>query len=170
MVGEYDGTLPTGGRMPPGTSGRQRQIDVGRLWSGGVATAVVAALIGLVGVLIVRAAFNVALYAPAEAGALGDQSTLLLCVVAAAAALAATGLVHLLLLTTPRPLTYFGWIVGLVTVAVVVAPFVTGEPLAVKLAISLINLIIGIAIGSLVSGAAAAATRPAVPRRRFEIE
>jgi hypothetical protein len=170
MVGEYDGALPTGGRMPPEASGRQPRIDVGRLWSGGVATAVVAALIGLVGVLIVRAAFNVALYAPAEAGALGDQSTLLLCVVAAAAALAATGLVHLLLLTTPRPLTYFGWIVGLVTAAVVVLPFVTGEPLPVKLAISAINLIIGIAIGSLVSGAAAAATRSAVPRRRFEIE
>lgn len=170
MVGEYDSTLPTGGRVPPGASGQQRRIDVARLWSGGIATAVVAALIGLVGVLIVRAAFNVALYAPPEAGALGDQSTLLLCVVAAVAASAATGLVHLLLLTTPRPLTYFGWIVGLVTTAVVVFPFVTGEPLPVKLAISLINLVIGIAIGSLVSGAAAAATRRAGPQRRFEIE
>ena len=156
--------------MPRGASGRQPRIDVVRLWSGGVATAVVAALIGLVGVLIVRAAFNIALYAPAEAGALGDQSTLLLCVVAAAAALAATGLVHLLLLTTPRPLTYFGWIVGLITVAVVVLPFVSGAPLPIKLAISMINLIIGIAIGSLVSGAAAAATRRARPRQSFEIE
>jgi len=52
----------------------------------------------------------------------------------------------------------------------VVFPFVTGEPLPVKLAISLINLVIGIAIGSLVSGAAAAATRRAGPQRRFEIE
>lgn len=170
MVGEYDSTLPAGGRVPPEMPRRQPRLDVGRLWAGGVATAVVAALIGLVGVLIVRAAFNVALYAPPEAGALGDESTIVLCLTAAAAALAATGLVHLLLLSTPRPLTYFGWIVGLVTAAVVVVPFVTGAPLPVKLAIALINLIIGIAIGSLVSGAAASATRAAVSRRRFEIE
>lgn len=44
---------------------RRRPIDTTRLWSGGLATAVVAALIGLVGVLIVRAVFRVALHAPA---------------------------------------------------------------------------------------------------------
>src|SRR5215212_1740974 len=98
------------------------RLEVGRLWAGGVATAVVAALIALVGVLIVRAVLRIALYAPKEAGALGDGDTVVLCVAAAAAALAATGLVHLLLLATPRPLSYFSWIVGLLTAVAVVMP------------------------------------------------
>ena len=170
MAGYYDETVPAGGpAIPPDRSGAPR-INVTRLWAGGLATAVVAALIGLVGVLVVRAVFRVALYAPSEAGAFGDGDTLLLCVTAAAAALAATGLVHLLLLGTPRPLAYFGWIVGLVTAAAVVLPFLSGGSLAIALAVSMIHLVIGLAIGSLVSGAAASATRVTAPRQRFDIE
>jgi hypothetical protein len=134
-------------------------INVARLWSGGVATAVVAALIGLVGVLVARAVFQVAFAGSKEAGALGDYNTVLLCAGAAVAALAATGLAHLLLLGTPRPLSYLGWIIGLVTVIAVVLPFLSGRPLTTALTQAVIHLVIGIAIGSLVSGAAAAASR-----------
>ena len=38
------------------------RLEVGRLWAGGVATAVVAALLALVGVLIVRAVLRIATY------------------------------------------------------------------------------------------------------------
>ena len=38
-------------------------------------------------------------------------------------ALAATGLVDLLSVITPRPRAFFGWIVGLVTVSTMVLPF-----------------------------------------------
>lgn len=134
-------------------------VNAGRLWAAGVATAIVSALIGLVGVLVVRAVFNVALYAPKEASAVGDIDTGLLCVAAAGGALVATGLVHLLLLSTPRPLAYFGWIVGLVTLAAVVVPFLSVTPLSVAVAMAVIHLIIGLAIGTLVSGAARAASR-----------
>ena len=157
-----DETAPVRGSGAP-------RVDAGRLWAGGVAAAVVAALIALVGVLVVRAIFRIALYAPSEAGAFGDSDTAVLCLVAAAAALAATGLAHLLLLATPRPLTYFGWIVGLLTTAAVVVPFLSG-PLPIALAQAVIHLVIGLAIGSLVSGAAVSASRRAVPRQRFEIE
>jgi hypothetical protein len=135
------------------------RINAARLWSGGVATAVVAALIGLVGVLVARAVFQVAFAGSKEAGALGDSNTVLLCVLAAVAALAATGLAHLLLLSTPRPLSYLGWIVGLVTVIAVVLPFLSGRPLPAALTQALIHLVIGMAIGSLVTGAAASASR-----------
>lgn len=162
----YDETSPAGGR-PPG----QAPINVARLWSGGLATAIVAALIGLVGVLIARAVAQVALYAPREASAFGDASTVVLCLTAAAAALAATALAHLLLLGTPRPLSYFSWIVGLVTVAVVVVPFLTAASLPIALAMGVIHGVIGLAIGSLVSGAAASASRPARARpQRYEID
>jgi hypothetical protein len=144
---------------PPGPPARPH-VNAGRLWAAGVATAVVCALIGLVGVLVVRAVLKVALYAPESASAFGDKDTAALCLVAAAAALVATGLMHLLLLTTPRPRMYFGWIVGLGTLAAVVVPFLSEDDLSVAVAMAVIHLIIGLAIGTLISGAAASASRP----------
>jgi hypothetical protein len=137
------------------------RINAARLWSGGLATAVVAALIGLVGVLVVRAVLRVAFSGAPEAGVFGDSGTVVLCVLAAASALAATGLAHLLLLGTPRPLAYLAWIIGLVTAIAVVLPFLSGRDLAVVLAQAAIHLVIGLAVGSLVTGTAAAASREA---------
>ncbi len=141
------------------------RVDVARLWSGGIATAIVAALVGLVGVLVVRAVFKLVGYT-AGGASFDDAGTVVLCVAAAVAALAGTGLVHLLLLATPRPLAYFGWIGGLLTAVAVLLPFVSGGPLAVEAAHAVIHLVIGLAIGSLVTGSAAAAARPAGPPRR----
>jgi len=105
------------------------KVDAGQLWAGGVATAIVAALL-------------------------------------------ATALLYLLLVSTPRPLTFFSWIVGLATVVVVLFPFSTGAPLSEKVATAAVFLVIGFAIGSLLSGVAARSIRrrpvrsdyPAVPR------
>ena len=160
---------PAGDPLPAGP--QRPRLEVGRLWAGGVATAVVAALIALVGVLIVRALLRIAVYAPAEAGAFGDSHTVVLCLTAAAAALAATGLLHLLLVATPRPLTYFSWIVGLLTAAATVLPFTYASSLPVAIAQALIHLVVGAAIGSLLSGAAANATRTMhVPQNRFHVD
>ncbi|MGD9986997.1 DUF6069 family protein [Pseudonocardia sp.] len=145
-----------GRATPPGTTAPP--VNAARLWSGGVATAIVAALIGLVGVLIARALPKVEFLGPLASGPLGSGQTAVLCLLAAAAALAATGLAHLLLLSTPRPLAYFGWIVGLCTVVAVILPFLGTSDLGVKLASAIIYLVIGIAIGSLVTGAAVSAT------------
>jgi Family of unknown function (DUF6069) len=138
---------------------RSPVVNAGRLWAGGVATAIVAALIGLVGLLIVRALLQIPYLAPIRSGALGDSRTALLCVAAAIAALAATGLAHLLLLSTPRPMAYFGWIAGLLTTVAVVLPLLNGDPIAVSLATGVIHLVIWLAIISLVTGAALSSTR-----------
>jgi len=71
---------------------------------------------------------------------------------AVACALVATGLIYLLMISTPRPQLFFGWIIGLATVVAVVFPFSTTAPLSQKVATGLVNLVLGIAIGSLVSG------------------
>ena len=63
-------------------------------------------------------------------------------------ALVATGLAHLLVITTPRPRVFFGWIVGLVTVATMVMPFAFDASAASKISTALINMVIGIAIGT----------------------
>jgi uncharacterized protein DUF6069 len=142
---------------PPGR-GRPR-VDGRMLWSGGVATAVVAGLIALVGVLVCRWLFNIPILAPKRYGAYGDAHTTTLVLIAAAAALVATLLAHLLLLSTPRPMVFFGWIVGLITVIVVIFPFRTDAVLSHKIATAALYLIIGIAIGSLIAGVGERATR-----------
>jgi hypothetical protein len=110
------------------------QVNANRLWTGGVATAVVAALVAVVGVLIARGLLDVPVLAP-------------------------TGLMHLLLLFIPRPWQFFTWIMSLVTLAALLAPFATDAEIATKVATAAIFLAIGVAIGSLVSGVASSAVR-----------
>ena len=135
------------------------QVNANRLWTGGVATAVVAALVAVVGVLIARGLLDVPVLAPTEEGVLGSANTARLALVAAGAALAATGLMHLLLLFIPRPWQFFTWIMSLVTLAAVLAPFATDAEVATKVATAAIFLAIGVAVGSLVSGVASSAVR-----------
>ena len=101
-----------------------RSVDAGRLWTGGVATALVAALVALVGVLIARGLFEVPVLAPTDEGTLGNASTFRLAAFAAA-----------------------------------LAPFLSGADLDEKVATSAITLVVGVAIGSLLSGVARSAVR-----------
>ena len=63
-------------------------------------------------------------------------------------------------MSTPDPLSYLGWIIGLSTAAAVVLPLLGGIPMVAAIALAVINLVIGLAIGSLVIGTAIAARRP----------
>src|SRR5580693_8787276 len=144
---------------PPEPSAPSRWIEPGPLWAGGVATAVVAALIALAGILIARWLFTIPILAPKEDGAWGSASTGTYVLAAAGAALVATAIMHLLLLTTPRPQLFFTWIIGLATVIAVVYPFSTTAPLSQKMATAVINLVLGAAIGSLINGTAARVIR-----------
>ena len=146
-----------------------RQVDAGPLWSGGVATAVVAALIALVGILVCRWLFNIPMLSPRAEGAWGNASTVGYVFAAAACALVATALMHLLLLTTPYPRVFFGWIIGLATVVAVVFPFSTSAPTSQKIATGFVNLVLGVAIGTLIAEVSRRASRRVVrldrPRR-----
>jgi hypothetical protein len=135
------------------------KVDAGQLWAGGIATAVVAALVAIVGTLLCRWLFNIPILAPRRDGAYGDVHTTDLVLAAAGAALIATALAHLLLLSTPRPMIFFGWIVGLATLVVVLYPFSTTAPLSEKAGTAGVDLVIGFAIGSLISGVAARSIR-----------
>lgn len=130
-------------------------VNARLLWSGGAAAAVVTALIAVVGVVVVRGILDIAVLAPQRSGAFGDASTWGLAIGAAGATLLATALMQLLLSFTPRPFLFFGWIVGLLTFVAVLAPFATSAEFPAKLATAMINLLLGVAIGSLVGGTAA---------------
>jgi hypothetical protein len=107
---------------PEPVPGKRVVIDAPRLWGGGLATAVVAALVAAVGVLVCRDLLDVKLVEPPllkiTNSFAGNYA-----ITAFVAALVATGLAHLLSVVTPRPRVFFGWIVGLVTVVTMVLPF-----------------------------------------------
>src|SRR5215467_8211484 len=145
-----------------------RKVDARALWSGGVATAVVAALIALVGILVCRWLFNVPILSPRREGAWGNASTVGYVFAAAACALVATGLMHLLLISTPYPRVFFGWIIGLATLVAVVFPFSTTAPTSQKIATGLLNLVLGVAIGSLIGEVSRRATRRRVVRGGYD--
>jgi len=133
-------------------SSSRPEVDPSKLWAGGVATAVVAGLVALVGVLVFRWLFDVPILAPNADGAYGDVHTTEYVLTAALLAIIATGLIHVLLLTTPRPFAFFGWIIGLATLVAMLFPFSTAAPLSQKFATGAVNLFIGIAIWSLLNG------------------
>jgi hypothetical protein len=60
---------------------------------------------------------------------------------------------------TLRPLMFFGWIVALVTMIAAIFPFSTTAALDAKIAAALVNLAIGIVVGTLVGGVVA----PSIP-------
>lgn len=146
-------TANTGGpvsRQPEPVSGKRVAIDAPRLWGGGVATAVVAALAAAVGVLVCRDLLHIKLVEPPLLSVTKSFAANY-AITAFVLALAATGLAHLLSVATPRPRVFFGWIVALVTVATMVLPFALEGSLEGKICAAVINMVIGLCIASLLS-------------------
>jgi hypothetical protein len=139
---------PAGHRRDAGT---RRSVNAGGLWAGGVATAVVAALIAIVGIVIARGIFHIPVLAPKRSGTWGDADTATYALAAFGLGLLATALIHLLLLYTPAPFTFFGWILGLGTLVATLAPFASNADVAPKVSTAIINAFIGIAIWSLMA-------------------
>lgn len=140
-------------------SERRDHLDPGRLWAGGVATAVVAGLVAVVGILISRGLVGVAILAPKGSGVWGNANTVTYALLSAAAGLLATGLMHLLAVSTPSASTFFGWIMMLLTLIAVVIPLSLAVDWQSKIATALLNLAIGIVITIVVTSMAANATR-----------
>lgn len=126
-------------------------VDAKRLWTGGLATAAVAALVAWVGVLLAQGVLDVNLATTAVVVPVSNSLGLNYAVTAFVAAVAATGLAHLLSVTTPRPRSFFSWIVGLVTAAAMLLPFAREGDTPSRVAVALINLVIGLCIGSLLT-------------------
>jgi Na+/phosphate symporter len=139
-------------------------VSARRLWVGGVATAAVAALAVIVGVFIARGILGISELAPKAASNFGNSSTAVYAALAAGFALLATALLHVLLLGAPRPLAFFVWITALADLAVAAAPFTQPAPLASKVFTAVINVVVGIAVISLLSGVGRSAVSPARDR------
>ncbi|MFG3258156.1 DUF6069 family protein [Streptomyces sp. NPDC048172] len=130
---------------------RRPRVSAGRLWAGGLAVALVAALASVVVLLLVRGVLGWPVFAPERDGALVTAEGGSLALGAALAALVATGLLHLLMLSTPQPERFLGWIVALATVAVMLLPFTSDASWEAKVGSALVYLVIGVVIGSLLT-------------------
>jgi hypothetical protein len=137
----------------------RRVVDAGRLWAGGAATAVVSALVALVGVLVSQGVLDLTMV-QLPLLPIGGSFAVRYAVTAFVLALAATGLAQLLLLTTPRPRAFFSWIVGLATVAGVALPFALEGTTVGQIATALVDLLIGVAVLSLLDSVMRRAVRP----------
>jgi len=140
------------GMVESSSSGSRYQIDAQKLWIGGLMAGIVAAGVAIVGLLIVRGVFDIKVFVPGNSDEVVNASTWWYAVVSFVAALLVTGLLHLLLISAPSPWRFFGWIVGLAVAIVVIIPFTSDAELSAKVGTAAINLAIGIAIYSIVSG------------------
>ena len=134
-------------------------VEVGRFWAGAAATALVAALIGLVAVIILERIFSLSLVPPPDLFATGSHQAAF-AIDGAVLALLAAGLLHVLILTTPRPRAFFGWIMALATLTTALLPLTWTDVLESAIASGLVNALIGIAIWSLLSGVLSRTLRP----------
>ena len=146
----------------PSWERRGEEVSVRRLWAGGVATALVTAGIAVVGVLLIRGVLGIPILS--AKGGLVDQAMAVVPISAGLAALAATAILHLLLLTTPRPRSFFGAICAIVVAIVVLRVFLAGGTREDQVATALLYVVLGVAVISLLSGVARTAVQPAQGR------
>jgi hypothetical protein len=137
-----------------GSPRRRVVVNAARLWAGGFATAVVAGLVVVVGLLICRSILHINVLGPWRAGALGTDRTTSYIVSAFVIGLAATALLHLLLLLAPQPIMFYGWIIALGTLAAVLTPFASENGWRSQASLAVINLVVGLAVGTLLPSVA----------------
>ena len=135
-------------------------VDARSLWTGGVATAVVAALVAIVGVLLTRGVLSIPVVAPANTdGAIDYVGAVWVAGFALIGGLLSTGIAHVLLLFAPRPTVFLGWIIGLVALAFAVWPFTVDVDADTRIANAVLYFVIGMAIAILLITVAHQAVR-----------
>ena len=150
---------------PDGLSGASRPtVNARVLWAGGVATAVVAALVAAVGAVVSKVIVDAGMLPAGDRGVLGWSKELSYPAGAAVLALVATAVLHLLLVGVPQPMRFFNWLMALVAVLLAVAPFAYEAERASQIATAVVGVVTVIAIRTLLAGAARRAMRPAPAR------
>ncbi|NUT47491.1 MAG: hypothetical protein HOV94_09325 [Saccharothrix sp.] len=129
------------------------------MWTGGAATALVAGLLAVVGILAARGLFDIGVLAPKGKGTWGDAGPLTYAFASAGCAFAATGLVQLLMTTTPRATRFFAWIMALLTAIAVVLPLSLDAATESRVCTAVLNAAIGLTITGLLSGVVGSARR-----------
>lgn len=120
---------------------------------------VVAAGVGIVCMLIIRLVLDIPVLAPGSGAPVVQHQSATVPIGAAVAALIATALLHLLLLTTPRPVSFFVAIGGLATAIMIVEVFLISGPWQEQVATAVMYAVIAVVTLSLLTGVARAASQ-----------
>lgn len=128
------------------------RVDQGRYWVGALLTSAVAAMAGVIGIVIAQDLLRVPLSMASIglAGAGAGTYALVAVLVAMLASLAYDGM----LMFAPRPTVYYCWLAGLLTALAVLLPFTAPVAIGSQAALAIINLVVGVAIMTLVPVAA----------------
>jgi hypothetical protein len=148
------GRTPDGTHLRPVTSGTQDPrlgLEVGRYWAGALATMLVAALIGLTADIILEEVLDLEIHSQVDLLGAGSDITAW-ALVGALFALVAAIVLYLLVLTTPRPSSFFAWVIGLATVVLAALPFADRAELVPAILAAIVWIVIGSAVWSLLTG------------------
>lgn len=122
-------------------------LDAGRYWGGAFATIIVAALIGVVAWFVVERVADQELHDPPFGG-----DAMSWAIAGALFALVAAVLLHLFVATTPKPASFFGWVVALATVILAAIQFTGGDVGLSEVLTAVVWLVLGVAVWSLLTG------------------
>jgi hypothetical protein len=130
------------------------RLDQVRYWVGAGITAVIAALVSLIALVVAQGIVHVPVV-------LGNNSVhaAVYGLSAAGIALVAAALFDGMLQVAPRPLTYYSWLGAIVTVLATLLPFTSSAGLHSQIALALTNFAVGVVITLLVPVAASNARR-----------
>lgn len=135
------------------------QVDSQRLWTGGVVSAIVAAGVAAIGLFIARGLLHVPVFLPQHNHTVVDADGVWLGLAGFLAGIIATAILHALMIATPRPRQFFGWIIGLAMVAAALWPFSITLPLYSKIAGAVLAVAVGFTIIVLLGSVSSTAIR-----------
>jgi hypothetical protein len=130
-------------------------IDQVRYWVGAGITAGITALVGIIGLVVVHGIIHV----PVALGSGHAVNSGLYGLILVALALGAAALFDGMLHVAPRPITYYSWLVAMVTALATLLPFTTTAGLHSQIAFGAMNLTTGLVIMILIPFAAVNARR-----------
>lgn len=136
-------------------------VKPGPYISGVAATALVGALVALIGELIAGGLLKLDTVPPRMFGLTNHTHRSIAAAVVAAIVLGI--LLWVLILTSPQARTFFSWIAGLLTVVATLLPFTTTDVLRDALATAVINAVAGVSILVLLNGVAGRTMIPRAP-------
>jgi hypothetical protein len=128
-------------------------IDQGRYWVGATLTAAVAALAGVIGMVVANSLLHLPMAGPSVGVGTGAHIAtygMIAALIALLAALVYDGMRAF----APRPTLYYTTVAALLTALAVLLPFTAGGAITAAIALGAINLLVGILIMTLVPVAA----------------
>ena len=131
------------------------EIDQIRYWVGGLLTAAIAALLGVVGLVVAHGIIHV----PVLLGSGHPVNSVLYGLAVAGIAIGAAALFVGMLHVAPRPVAYYSWLAAMSTALATLLPFTTSAGLHSQIVFAATNLAVGVAIMVLIPMAAVNARR-----------